>query len=270
MITLEQLDELESKIIKALELISDLRTENSRLEAENQKLRDEYEKISQLLEKKEKDISSLKEQLEKANLELGRLKENESVLEKKILQILAKLNSAETNFATKRKDIQDSNVSDKIKDDLTIIEEDSEIEVKLEKPIEKPQLLGLSSKKTDIIESIDQVKEQSNLVREATQVSEMNDDEIIVLDEDEDEIILSDNLENETIIEETADTIIIENREKRSDISSEENYQKDENKETIVAVDDEIILDDDDIGIFELEDDEDFLIIEENENNKPT
>ena len=39
MITIEQLDELEGRILRALELISDLRSENSRLESENETLR---------------------------------------------------------------------------------------------------------------------------------------------------------------------------------------------------------------------------------------
>jgi hypothetical protein len=95
MITLEQLDELESRIVRALELIGDLRTENSRLESENQKLREEHDQLKNALEQKERDVQALKGQLEKANQELNELKQKESLLEKRISDILSKLASAE-------------------------------------------------------------------------------------------------------------------------------------------------------------------------------
>lgn len=41
MLKIETIEELESKVVKALELIQDLRTENARLETENESLRAE-------------------------------------------------------------------------------------------------------------------------------------------------------------------------------------------------------------------------------------
>ena len=54
MITIAQLDELEGRIVRALELIGDLRSENARLETENASLRSEHDKMKLVLEQKEK------------------------------------------------------------------------------------------------------------------------------------------------------------------------------------------------------------------------
>ena len=43
MITMQQLEELESRIIKALQLIGDLRTENAKLEVDNESLQTQAE-----------------------------------------------------------------------------------------------------------------------------------------------------------------------------------------------------------------------------------
>ena len=51
MITIEQLDELEGRILRALELIGDLRSENSRLESENEALRKEHYELKLALRK---------------------------------------------------------------------------------------------------------------------------------------------------------------------------------------------------------------------------
>ena len=58
MLTLETIEELEFKVIKALDLISDLRTENARLETENESLRLENDKMKLALEEKERELGS--------------------------------------------------------------------------------------------------------------------------------------------------------------------------------------------------------------------
>jgi len=52
MISLETIEELETKIMKALELISDLRAENNRLESDNETLRSENDQMKLAMEEK--------------------------------------------------------------------------------------------------------------------------------------------------------------------------------------------------------------------------
>ncbi len=293
MITLEQLDELENRIIKALELIGDLRTENSRLELENQKLRDEYENIKNVLDQKERDINQLKEQLNKTSAELKDLKEKESILEKRISEILSKLTEAEgknydsgasKKFESSKKD-ETLNTIPITNDELTIVEEDmssskeeSTVQIELEKPIEKPDFLKnqqeIQVTGTDKIETEEHgfVKQASMMDSMDSAGSEVEEDEIIVLDEDEDEIILAEEDDEHIVIEENES--ITDSKDVESDLKEvktleSNNLQTQETKEQEkdILLDDEIILDDDDVGVFELEDDDDFLIIEENENN---
>ena len=70
MISLETIEELETKIMKALELISDLRAENNRLESDNEALRSENDQMKLAMEEKEREIASLREQLAQSLKEL--------------------------------------------------------------------------------------------------------------------------------------------------------------------------------------------------------
>jgi DNA repair exonuclease SbcCD ATPase subunit len=283
MITLEQLDELESRIIRALELIGDLRTENSRLEVENQKLREEHDQLKNALEQKERDIQVLKSKLEETNKELQELKEKESILEKRISDILSKLADAEgSNYQSGMVSTPISPKPQKEEpiisnDELTIVEEDtsyqevkedeSAVEIELEKPIEKPTL-----KQEETTEEHGFVK-QASLQEELDKPEVIEEEEIIVLDEDEDEIILAEDSDEEVFIEEDK----VEDKDLKKDLDEvktlEENKLQEkaiQKKEENLSLDDDIILDDEDIGVFELDDDEDFLIIEENEDNNKT
>ncbi|MFN3604465.1 MAG: hypothetical protein ACK4UJ_07125 [Leptonema sp. (in: bacteria)] len=262
MITLEQLDELENRIIKALELIGDLRTENSRLEVENQKLRKEYEDLKITLDQKERDVRDLKQQLEKTNEELRELKEKESILEKRISEILTKLSTTEeTNyqakesFASTKKQETPPIISN---GDLTIVEEDKAkseskeenfVEIEIEEPI----------KKVEVKQEQEQVIKSSLDTQERISTDE---EDIIVLDEDEDEIVLADEPE-EIDFEDNQEEFQKEFQEAKETEKSQSlvNNEKDE------ILEEDLVLDDD-IGVFELENDEDFLIIEENEDDR--
>lgn len=68
MLTMETIEELESKVIKALELIGDLRAENGRLESENENLRAENDQMKLAMEEKEKELSTLRDQLQKQRM----------------------------------------------------------------------------------------------------------------------------------------------------------------------------------------------------------
>jgi len=91
MITMQQLEELESRVIKALQLIGDLRAENGRLEADNDSLKAIAEEAKLALEEKEQEIARIQKELEAATNELAGIKEKEEVLEKKIILLLGKL-----------------------------------------------------------------------------------------------------------------------------------------------------------------------------------
>ena len=98
----QQLDELEGRIVRALDLIGDLRSENSRLESENDKLRSEHDEMKLALDKKEQEMVSLKDQLEKTGAELKDLKEKEGLLEKRINEMLGRLADMESGGGAPR------------------------------------------------------------------------------------------------------------------------------------------------------------------------
>lgn len=270
MITLEQLDELESRIIKALELIGDLRTENSRLEAENQKLREEFDKLHLTLEEKERDIQSLRQELQKTSEELKTLKERETLLEKKISEILSRLASAEGNFTNTRE-------GNTLTSNLNIVEEDTSIEIPIDTPIEKPNINTVQAEEKQgheeetgesLVISTTQNEEhgfekQAKYKDSLDVQEEAEEDEIIILDEDEEEMILADDLEQEIIIQDDDDI-----RDVEEEIKEIRNLEEKENAgSNQISLEEEIVLDDEDLGVFEIDDEEDFLIIEENENN---
>lgn len=91
MLKIETIEELESKVVKALELIQDLRTENARLETENESLRAENDQMKLAMEEKERELKTLRSQLQEATDELNQLKEREGLLESKVHQLLGRL-----------------------------------------------------------------------------------------------------------------------------------------------------------------------------------
>ncbi len=80
-------------IIKALQLIGDLRAENAKLEADNENLKVQAEEARLSLEEKEQEIARLKKEIESATNELAQIKQREEVLEKKIIEMLGKLDT---------------------------------------------------------------------------------------------------------------------------------------------------------------------------------
>ena len=96
MITMQQLEELESRVIKALHLIGELRTENSHLEGENETLKSDVEDARLSLEEKEQEVERIKKELEVTASELKELKDKEEVLEKKLLGLLGKLDGLQS------------------------------------------------------------------------------------------------------------------------------------------------------------------------------
>ena len=93
MVTMEQLEQLEGRIVKALELISDLRVENSHLETESERLKTTNDQLRLTAEERERDAQKWQQQLQEATQELSRLKSKEQELETRILSIIAKLDN---------------------------------------------------------------------------------------------------------------------------------------------------------------------------------
>ena len=91
MISMQQLEELENRVVKALQLISDLRTENSKLENENEEIKSELEEARLSLEEREQEIERIRKELDDATRELEELQAKEEVLEKKVVSLLGKL-----------------------------------------------------------------------------------------------------------------------------------------------------------------------------------
>ena len=73
MISMQQLEELENRIVKALQLIGDLRTENAKLENENETLKSEIEEANLTIEEKEQLLQKVKQDLAAAVKELEEL-----------------------------------------------------------------------------------------------------------------------------------------------------------------------------------------------------
>ncbi len=82
--TMEQLEQLEHRIVKALDLISDLRLENTQLESQI-----EEHKIDE--QEKNEEIKHLKLELQEATEALQEIKTKEAELESKVVSILSRL-----------------------------------------------------------------------------------------------------------------------------------------------------------------------------------
>ena len=67
MITMEQLEQLEGRIVKALDLISDLRVENSHLESEVDRLKASNDQLKLTAEEKVAEAENLKKELQEAS-----------------------------------------------------------------------------------------------------------------------------------------------------------------------------------------------------------
>lgn len=260
MITMQQLEELENRVIKALHLIGELRSENSKLENENESLKGEIEDVKLTLEEKEQEIEKVRRELERATKELKDIKDKEDTLEKKIISLLGKLDmlqggSVPTNlYADKPQtspsdiDFHEPSASKEEDRDLIIESENEHIIIEDRGEVEK----GDEELKVETVEP-------------SSTAPEDEDDEIIIIDDedeishkgekkagrgtaetfhDEDEIILLDD-EDEIVIEDVRDDEII-----IDDEDFEMGEESDKEKKAVADSGDEdeiIIIEDDDV-----------------------
>lgn len=296
MITLEQLDELEGRIVRALELIGDLRSENSRLESENERLRSEHDELKLALDDKEKTVQSLREQLDITGRELNDLKQKESVLEKRITEMLSRLSDVEKGKiqpasrppsaaapaprppapaapvtppppspSTPSRGFPSSRTEDVLiiedmepsipkgapsrEDESVVFLEDEDLPLKPSRPSEPPT--GAPSAGETVHGFARQVEYEKE---RAEAPAAGGEEDIIILDDEEDDVIFADDEEEIEIIEQSPRTVSTPSTPSAPSGSSSGHD---------VSLEDDILLDDEDIGIFDMEDDDDFLIVEE-------
>jgi DNA repair exonuclease SbcCD ATPase subunit len=229
MITMQQLEELEGRIIKALQLIGDLRSENSRLESDNEALKSQAEDARLGLEEKEQEVLRMQKELDDATRELNALKEKEEILEKKIIALLAKMDTVQGGPSTssyqapekpaRAASYRQAPAPKPVERDITIetVRTDS-----------KAQSI---SRDEDIIIIDDEADlKGSDVVVESVRDKASGDDEIILLDEGSDEIIIDDVDAELTIIDESESKSQKKGRDKKADADEDFLIIEDESK----------------------------------------
>lgn len=190
MITMQQLEELESRIIKALQLIGDLRAENAQLEANNESLKVQAEEARLSLEEKEQEIARLKKEIDKATNELSQIKQKEEVLEKKIVEMLGKLDTLKSGIPSYRAKPAPDTASTKAQ------------------PQQKPSLKAEPEPRAEEDFMEDRGDDEDIIIIDDTETAK-TDIEVETLPTEEDEIVLLDDTDDEIIIDDVNDDLII-------------------------------------------------------------
>ena len=249
MITMEQLEKLEGRIVKALDLISDLRIENSQLESKVDTFELNNQQLKLKAEEKIKEAENLEKQLQEATGELNKLKSREQELETKILQIIAKLDNlkeghspfaaASTSAPEPESDIKTDPSSEPALPDKEqeVVSQDSD----------HSELIVEEEIGEEAEESIDTsvIKDEEPLPASPDTKADGADDDFVVLDEGGSELILDDD-ESETPAKEAPDKPVW-NSVDESETEDDENNV---------------------LGVFDDDDNDDFLIIEDEDKPK--
>lgn len=243
MITMKQLEELESRVIKALQLIGDLRSENARFESENESLKAIAEEAKLGLEEKEQEIVRIQKELDEANRELSGLKDKEDELEKKIIELLGKMDSLKSGSAPITGSSASSRSAAYAKETPANRPKPSAAsagsparagkeELKIE-TIKEGEEVGLSDKDDDIIIIDEETSSgDTDVIVETDKGKPEGDDEIILLDEGSDEIVIDDIDQELSIIDE-------------SEVGSPKKKSKKKSDEFVDNDDDFLIIEDD-------------------------
>ncbi|MBN2158640.1 MAG: hypothetical protein JW807_04535 [Spirochaetes bacterium] len=224
MISMQQLEELESRVVKALQLIGDLRTENSKLENENEELKTEMEEARLSLEAKEQEVEKIRRELDQATRELEELNAKEEILEKKVIGLLGKLDTLAPGGGIP--------AGEKI--ERKTFESARPSSLKSTPP--RPKRPAVDEEDTIILDEPDEYKEEEirvETVKKAETVDLQDDDDIIIIDDEgdlaakgkdgisletvsegDDDIILLDEEDEEIVIDDVdRDSIIIDEQE---------------------------------------------------------
>ena len=211
MISMQQLEELENRVVRALQLISDLRTENAKLENDNEELRGDLEEAKLSLEEKEQEISRIRRELDDATRELQELTAKEEALEKKVVALLGKLDEMSPGGAVpqgdrRRREAPASQVREQPRPKPAPVEEDiilddfKEEELRVDSEGRKR---GEAREDDDII-IIDDESDLKSGKAEGVALETVSeaDEDIILLDEGDEEIIIDDVERDRVIIDE--------------------------------------------------------------------
>lgn len=91
MVTREQMDTLASRVGNVLELVGDLRIENSQLSAEVEQLKSRHDQSERKIEEQAKESKRLREQLEERNQKLNEMIVREEEFENYMLQLIGQV-----------------------------------------------------------------------------------------------------------------------------------------------------------------------------------
>ncbi|MCR9144178.1 MAG: hypothetical protein NXI24_18160 [bacterium] len=91
MVTREQMDTLSSRVGNVLELVGDLRIENSQLAAEVEQLKTRHDQSERKIEEQAKESKRLREQLEERNQKLNEMIVREEEFENYMLQLIGQV-----------------------------------------------------------------------------------------------------------------------------------------------------------------------------------
>ena len=251
MITMEQLENLEGRIVKALELISDLRIENSQLDSKVDNLESNNEQLKIKTDEKIKQAEHLEIQLQEATGELGQLKSKEKALETKILQIIAKLDNIKTVNFSSIDDEHGHSAGEQLSEETSTPEEiplpDQEVEAS---GYSEESILN-SDENQEIFIQDEPIDFGSEVTNENIEDEESKDD-VVILEEDEDTTL---------ILEDEEDLTSSVNEFEEEQIHTDSNTNNDlEN-----SVTDEEDINDNILEVFDENDEDDFLIVEEND-----
>jgi DNA repair exonuclease SbcCD ATPase subunit len=234
MITMQQLEELEARVIKALQLIGDLRAENGKLESDNEKLKAVAEEAKLSLEEKEQEIARIQQELEAATRELAGIKEKEELLEKKVIELLGKLDGLKVGptpisggaaprverKAEPRAERPSTAATGAVKRPVPPKPVDEEVSV---------ESIGDEAPAAEKDEDIIIIDDETDLGGSDVMVETVSDkggeeDEIILLDEGEDEIIIEDVESDMTIIDESEMETPRKKKAARKDAEDEDDF----------------------------------------------
>jgi hypothetical protein len=174
---MEQLEQLEGRIVKALELISDLRVENSHLESELEKVKANNDQLKLTTEEKIRDAARFRTELDEARMDLEKLQSREKSLEDKISEIIHKLDGVKSDSAHVKN---------------TLIESQPVVVVAELEPESVKEFSTVEQEAANDETPSDEPNQNKN---------EFGEDEIVLLDDEEDEEVIITDEDSEDVQE---------------------------------------------------------------------
>lgn len=263
MISIEQLERLESRIFQALDLISDLRVENNQLEKEVKRTYTSNQKLMEINQEQDRKIQILDKDLKLATTEIRDLRQTEAALEHKVSTIISRLDDIESVEVHRSPSLLDTKVqeplvsSSSLEDDANLQDDIDEISSKIEAPesiLDNPDnLLQGDDVEGDIFSG-----EEDDLLSENISMDEqdifISNEEVVAEDSSlESSVSLSTITESNVSIEET---------EEELDFSLNDDVEESTDNSEILMVPEPL----ENVDLFE--EDHDFMLLEDDEDGK--